>query len=105
MTAPFRTPPRMPATDETRTSPLKREALLFAIFGLAGLLLLPGAVFLVGQAIFGDYGGGSYFDFHAGLLGRLLSGEPAVLFLLLSPYFVWQAVRLGFRLLRQRPAA
>ncbi len=95
----------MTATETSRRSPLQREALLFAILGLAGLLLLPAAIYLVGQAVFGDYGGGSYFDFHGRLLGRLLAGEPSVLFLLLSPYLVWQALRLSVRLLRRRPAA
>ncbi|MEX2496573.1 MAG: hypothetical protein WD448_10815 [Woeseia sp.] len=76
------------------------ELIRFA--GLAGvsLLILPLAIYLVGRVVFGDYGGGGLFDFYAQLLRDFLNGEPAVWFLLLSPYLVWQIARLaawGFR--------
>ena len=34
------------------------------------------------------------------LMGELLSGEPAVWFLILSPYIVWQLLRLTFGAVR-----
>ena len=71
-----------------------REAALFLGLLLIGLVLLPVAVYIVGQAIFGDYGGGSYGHFFSELSGRIRNADPAAWFLILSPYLGWQTVRL-----------
>jgi hypothetical protein len=79
---------------------LAREATWFAGLLLVGLVILPILIYVVGRAVFGEYGGGALGDFYAELLGEFLSGEPAVWFLLLSPYLLWQLGRLtvrGFR--------
>lgn len=79
--------------DSVRTT-VTREAGLFLGLLLIGLVLLPVAVYIVGQAIFGDYGGGSYGHFYSELSGRIRTADPAAWFLVLSPYLAWQSLRL-----------
>jgi len=79
---------------------MAREAAWCGGLLFAGLVILPISIYLVGRAIFGEYGGGALGDFYARLLGDFLSGEPVIWFLLLSPYLLWQLGRLtiyGFR--------
>jgi hypothetical protein len=75
---------------------IAREAAWFAGLLFVGLVILPISIYVVGRSIFGEYGGGGLGDFYGGLLGEFLRGEPAVWFLLLSPYFLWQLGRLTF---------
>ncbi|HEX5765954.1 MAG TPA: hypothetical protein VFY27_10325 [Woeseiaceae bacterium] len=86
---------------------LAREAAWFAGLLFGGLVLLPLSIYLVGKAVFGEYGAGSLGDFYADLLGKFIGGEPAVWFLLLSPYLLWQLCRLTIRAFRRsgRPPA
>lgn len=77
-----------------------REAALFLGLLLFGLLILPIAVYLVGGTVFGEYGGDGFFAFYGMLHSAIRNGETAVLFLVLSPYLLWQVFRLtvwGFR--------
>lgn len=86
---------------------IRKETFLLAGFLFLGLVPLPLAVFLVGGAIFGDYGGHGFGEFYLDLSGRVRSGDAGALFLILSPYFALQTVRLmglGWRLTR-RPDA
>lgn len=71
-----------------------KEAASFAGLLFAGLAILPVSIYLVGNAVFGEYGAGTLADFYADLLGKFIAGEPAVWFLLLSPYLLWQLCRL-----------
>ena len=83
-----------------------REAVLLVGLLFLGLVLLPVAVYFVGQAIFGDYGGGSYGHFYSELSGRIRGGDAAAWFLVLSPYLGWQTLRLialAWRLAGGRP--
>ncbi len=83
-----------------------RELALFLGFFFVGLVLLPIAIYLVGQAIFGDYGGGSYGHFYSELSGRVRDGDGAAWFLVLSPYLGWQTLRLiglAWRVAGRRP--
>jgi hypothetical protein len=87
---------------------ITREAVLLLGFAFFGLLVLPVAIYFVGQAIFGDYGGGSYGHFYSALSGRIRTGDPAALFLVFSPYLGWQTLRLialGWRVAGRRPQA
>ena len=71
-----------------------------------GLVILPVAVYVVGTAIFGEYGGGSYGHFFSELSGRIRVGDAAAWFLVLSPYLGWQTLRLialAWRLAGRRP--
>ena len=72
---------------------LKEAALFFGLL-FFGFVLMPIAIYLMGQAIFGDYGGYGYADFFGTLSGKIRSGEPVAWFLVLSPYLAWQALRL-----------
>ena len=85
---------------------LKDTAVIGALI-LVGLLVLPILMYLVGQSIFGEYGGGGFADFYVRLHQDLRDGEPATAFLLLSPCLVWLLLRLSlwlFRRLGNRPA-
>jgi hypothetical protein len=77
-----------------------REATWFSLLLFVGLVILPLSIYVVGTAVFGEYGDGGLGDFFGQVLGKFLGGEPAALFLLLSPYLLWQLCRLavwGFR--------
>lgn len=84
---------------------IERELALFLLLLLAGLLLLPISVYLVGDAIFDGYAGAGFSGFYAALHQALRDGDAAVWFLVLSPYLVWQTLRLTLFLFRRgRPA-
>ncbi len=55
---------------------------------------MPIAIYVVGDAVFGEYGGHGYGGFFKTLSGKLRSGDTVAWFLVLSPYIVWQVVRL-----------
>ena len=59
-----------------------------------GLVLMPLAIFEVGQSIFGAYGGHGYGDFFGSLSAKLRGGDTVAWFLVLSPYLGWQVLRL-----------
>ncbi|MDJ0699844.1 MAG: hypothetical protein QNJ07_08315 [Woeseiaceae bacterium] len=74
-----------------------REAVVFLSLLLFGVLLLPLAVYFVGQAVFGAYGGSGYGEFFSSLAAKLISFEWVAWFLVLSPYLAIQTVRLTWR--------
>lgn len=61
---------------------------------LAGLVLLPLAIYLTGQSVFGEYGGAGFADFYGRISGELREGRPVVWFLVLSPYLILTLLRL-----------
>ena len=77
-----------------------RESVLFLWMLLGGLFLLPIAIYLVGRLLFGEYGGTGFTAFYGMLHSELRSGVPSVWFLVLSPYLIWQLLRLTFRAFR-----
>jgi hypothetical protein len=79
---------------------LRREGILFVGLLIAGAVPLPAAVFLVGKAVFGAYGGDGLADFYAALNGKLAAADWVAWFLVLSPYLAVQCVRLMARLWR-----
>ena len=82
-------------------TPAAREALLFLTLLLVGLLLLPIAIYVVGQLVFGEYSGLGLTDFFEGIYRGLPSGDGVVWFLVLSPYLGWQVLRLTIWLFRR----
>ena len=82
-----------------------RELALFLMLFLVGIAVLPFCVYHVGYAMFGEYGGTGFSAFFADLHAGLRNGEPAIWFLILSPYIGLQILRLtnhAFRSLGHR---
>ena len=73
--------------------PFAREATLFLALIIIGITLLPLAIFFVGDAVFGSYGGGGFGDFFESLLGKLARADLFAWLLVLSPYIVLQIIR------------
>lgn len=90
----------MTSPDHNWRSLAGRESVLFLWLLVAGLFLLPLAIYLIGRALFGEYGGTGFSAFYATLHSELRSGSPSVWFLVLSPYLVWQLLRLTIRAFR-----
>jgi len=76
----------------------RKELALLLVCLFFGLLVLPAAIFAVGMAFFGDYGGAGFSGFYGGMHGSVRSFDPVVWFLVLSPYLVIQCLRGTFRL-------
>ena len=79
---------------------VKKEIALFLALVFVGVLLLPIVVYLVGDKVFGEYSGAGFAAFFGTLHSDLRAGHSVVWFLVLSPYLVWQFLRLtmwGFR--------
>jgi hypothetical protein len=96
-----------PATDEDSApaggrSPTARRELRFAVAGLvAGVVVLPFAIYVAGAATLGPYEGG-LAPFLGKLYGDLAHGAPGALALVAGPYVVFQLLRLTTRPLRRR---
>ena len=60
-----------------------------------GIVLLPIAIWFVGDVVFGSYGGNGYVDFYNRLGGKLRSGNLVAWFLVLSPWLTLQVIRLS----------
>lgn len=88
----------MSDTAAKKTSPLgkilRKEAALLSGLLLFGLVILPMAIWFVGNALFGAYGGQGYSEFFGVLSGKIRGGDLVAWFLVLSPWLVWQCVRL-----------
>jgi hypothetical protein len=85
----------MSDTKSSQSRIFKREAAVFAGFLFLGLVLLPIAIWFVGKAVFGAYGGAGFVDFYGTLSGKIRSGDVVAWFLVLSPWLVWQSLRLS----------
>ena len=71
-----------------------KEVALLVGFLFFGLVVMPLFIYSVGQSVFGNYGGIGYNDFYGTLSGKVRVGDLVAWFLILSPYFSWQIVRL-----------
>lgn len=71
-----------------------RELCLFLCLLFVGLVLLPIGVYLVGDQVFGTYGGYGFSDFFGAISSKIRAGDGVAWFLILSPYLGWQTVRL-----------
>jgi len=72
---------------------LREIALLLGLLFL-GFVLVPLAIFYVGQNLLGQFGGYGYGDFFGTLSAKIRSGDLLAWFFVLSPYLVWQTLRL-----------
>jgi hypothetical protein len=74
---------------------LRREAMLFAIFGGFGVLVLPALVYLVGQRLLGEYRpDGGMGTFYSDLYAELASPSPWPWLLVLGPWLAILLLRL-----------
>ena len=71
-----------------------RETALLTGLLFCGFVLMPIGIYLVGNKVFGEYGGNGYGYFFSGISGRIRSGDGAAWFLVLSPYLGVQLLRL-----------
>ncbi|HEX5788972.1 MAG TPA: hypothetical protein VFY03_12385 [Woeseiaceae bacterium] len=75
----------MPAPRNPTRRALVREVVFDLALVLAGILLLPVAIYLVGGAIFGTYAGDGFGAFFGALAKRLGNGNPSAWLLVLAP--------------------
>ena len=93
-----------------QVAPIKKRAvselLLFAVLLFAGFIIMPIAMYLIGNQVFGEYEGG-YGRFFGLLSKGMLNGHTETWFLVLSPWLAVQtirAVRAGLRMTAQTRA-
>jgi len=72
---------------------LQEAALLFGLLFL-GLVIMPIAIYWIGPHVLGEFGGYGYSDFFGGLSARIRSGDFVAWLFVLSPYLVWQILRI-----------
>lgn len=73
---------------------LRKEIGLFVGLLFFGLVLMPLAIYWVGESVFGTYGGHGYFEFNGTISEKIRGGDGVAWFLVLAPYLVWQCLRL-----------
>jgi hypothetical protein len=81
----------------------KREVAIAAAGLSFGLLALPFAIYLVGQAMFGEFGGSGPMALAENIWTDALALAPGAWVLVLGPYVVVQLVRGAIRLWRRAP--
>lgn len=91
----------MPDSSQQLKRVLQKEAALFLGLFFVGIVLLPIAIYLVGQTVFGEYGGHGFADFFASLHYELRAGQKVTWYLVLSPYLCWQLLRLTIHVFRR----
>ncbi|MEM7432575.1 MAG: hypothetical protein AAF351_11665 [Pseudomonadota bacterium] len=88
-------------TNEPTKKPLisdrvKREVAVFSLLLFFGLAVMPFAIYFVGQNVFGAFEGAGFGDFFGSISARFRAFDPAAWFLVLSPYLIWQLIRLSW---------
>ena len=85
---------------------VKRELVLAGSLVGFGIFVLPGAVYVVGQTVVGEYpADGGVLALAADIWLNMVRGNPLALVLVFGPYGVVQLLRLSRRLWRRRNAA
>ncbi len=80
---------------------MRRELVTFVLLAFVGVLVVPLAIYLVGAEIFGEYAGAGFGDFYRDIHSDLREKQPVVIFLLISPYLVWQILRISIYAFRR----
>lgn len=75
-------------------SAVRKEALLLAALLIFGIVFMPSAAYLVGQLVFGDYGGDGFSGFLSKVGARLMAADGVAWLLVASPYLILQCLRL-----------
>ncbi len=84
----------MPAQETSIKQRFTNEAALFLGLFFVGLVILPIAIYFVGNTVFGVFEGNGYSDFFGTLSGRIRGGDRAAWFLIASPYLAIMTLRL-----------
>ena len=84
----------MDGTQKSIKQLARSEAGLFIGLLFIGVVIMPVAIYFVGGAIFGSYGGEGYDDFIGTLGVKIRSGDGVAWFLVLSPYLAVLVLRL-----------
>ncbi len=79
--------------DRFKRIALKESALFFGLLFL-GFVIVPIAIYIVGQRVLGEFGGHGYADFFGTLSAQIRAGDPVAWFFVLAPYLAWQLLRL-----------
>ena len=72
---------------------LKETALLIGLLFI-GFVIMPIAIYWIGPRVLGEFGGYGYSDFFGGLSARIRGGDLVAWLFVLSPYLVWQILRI-----------
>ena len=72
---------------------LKETALLVGLLFI-GFVIMPIAIYWIGPRVLGEFGGYGYSDFFGGLSARIRGGDLVAWLFVLSPYLVWQILRI-----------
>ncbi len=84
----------MDGTQRTLKQRARRDAGLFVGLLFVGIIIMPIAIYFVGAAIFGSYGGEGFGDFFGTLGVKIRGGDRVAWFLVLSPYLALLVLRL-----------
>jgi len=77
-----------------------KKIIIFILFFLAGLFILPLLLFSINDFIFGKYIGDGFIDFYNDYFNLMQKGNIAAWFISFSPYLIYVSTRLtikGFR--------
>lgn len=84
----------MQIIEAIRSLSIRKEALLLLILFVGGIVLMPAAIYFIGQMIFGSYGGGGFGDFFGAIGAKLLAADGVAWLLVASPYLILQCLRI-----------
>jgi len=71
-----------------------KKIIIFILFFLIGLLLLPLLLFAINDFIFGKYTGNGFVGFYNDYFHLMQKGNLAAWFISLSPYLVYLCVKI-----------
>lgn len=80
---------------------IRNEAILLAVLLGFGVLMMPGAAYLFGRLVFGEYVGDGFGDFFASIGAKLVAADGVAWLLVASPYLFLQCLRLTLGLWRR----
>lgn len=73
---------------------VRKEVALLTVLLFFGLVIMPVGIFVIGEALFGSYGGHGYGEFFSVISEKIRTGDRVAWFLVLAPYLLWQSLRL-----------
>jgi len=71
-----------------------KEVALFVGLLFLGFVIVPIVIYWIGPRVLGEFGGAGYADFFGNLSEKIRTGDLVAWFFVLSPWLVWQILRL-----------